>query len=182
MLKYNIYAQSPGEDIYVITYMNFFLAFLNNNEIDFAEEFARDYSKQLGAKFRKNTLSLAMVHVMMKRKEFEKAQNILSKVTKGIFYLTNSIHYLSIMAHYELSQFEEALYGIDAYEKYLRNNPEVSVDTQNRFLSFTKFIKKMASIRAWSIADAGELIHEIRNTTPIHNAEWLLEKAGELKG
>lgn len=149
------------------------------NEIEWCEEFVREYSKYLAEEEKEMLVDLAMAEISLRKKNFQNALTHLSNIKDLKSYLKLELREIYIRVYYELGHTEELYYCFDSFRHYLNNAPFLP----DYILSAKNFLRYVSAILNHKIknnSDINNLRREISEEPYVHFKKWLLEKADEL--
>jgi hypothetical protein len=179
-LAHGVY--SPDEkEMRILLFRQILMNALHLKEINWAENFVKDYSAKLPEELRKVMKNFSEAHINFERKEFAKSLELLNKVDFTVFTLKFDYRNLLLRIYIELNYIEEAISLIDSYKHFTINNKNVSdyyKTITNNFLLYCKRIIDLKTGKTKSDTYAVKALLEKENTVNFKN--WLQEKLSEL--
>ncbi|MBV6477587.1 MAG: hypothetical protein HGGPFJEG_00326 [Ignavibacteria bacterium] len=156
---------------------------LSLGEIEWTENFVKEYTSKLIKEQQKTMSSLAWGLIYYARKEYE---NSLQSVNKVEFIdLRDKLHVriLTAKTYYELSKSELLFYYIDSSKHFIGNNTAIESNTKEAYLKFFNYLNRLLifkenpdSIKLNELHEDIEMDKALRK----RHKEWLLEKVDEL--
>ena len=181
-LAQKLYAATEHVYFDDLMFANIALTALSLGEYNWTEKFIDKYKTLLAPDNSEIVVKYSQARLCFTKKEFEKTIQLLDsiKVLKHIQFKM-PVRDLTLMAHYELSQFSHAFYRIDSYRHFLKNNKEtLSKERFERISNFLKFYTKLAKLKEKNIfKGAAKLKKEIQSAKNTLETNWLLEKLNE---
>jgi len=113
------------------------------NKYQWVVDFIKKYSKLIHPKRSKNILYYSLAEYFFSRKLFMKTRHNLNKIEFEEFIYKLDFKNLSLMTHFELGEYESALYLIDSYNHFLSNDKTLSNEFKNRNKKFVNVIHKL---------------------------------------
>jgi hypothetical protein len=151
---------------------------LSLNKIKPAEEFYNNYSETLPKENRTSLLNFTMANILMHKKQFGKAVELLGKIKYNDIFDNIRTRTLYMMIYFESRMFEPLIYQADAFRHFLKNSNQVTPYVRSRSLHF---ISQILQIVKFIKGDSGELRIKGFETKAVMNRPWLLEKIKELE-
>ena len=185
MLEKGFY--NDGNDNYINPYMYANVVSMAGNlkEFDWAEKFINEFKDKLHPSNKDQCYPFAYVALNLKKKEFSKALEYLSKVKSGNVIDKITIRKYQLMLYYESGFFEELFSLLDTSKHFISNDTKMSSIAKNIFNNFLTLIQKLSEIKftgsnkKFDGLDFRNLKKEI-NEKEVSNKIWLLEKLEEL--
>lgn len=150
------------------------------NEIDWAENFIKTYSKYLAEDEREMLVELSMSGISILRKDFQRALSHLSNIKKIIPGLKLELRMNYIVVYYELNYTDQLYSAFDSYRHYLKIAPFLPNYIKNA-KNFLKYITAISSYRIKNNIDLDILRKELTGDPNVHLKWWLLDKIEELQ-
>lgn len=151
---------------------------LSLKKIKPAEEFYNNYSETLPKENRISLLNFAMSNILMHKKQFGKAIELLGRIKYNDIFDNIRTRTLYIMIYFESRMFEPLKYQADTFRHFLKNSKHVTPYVNSRSLNF---INQMLLIVKYIKGDTRQLRIKGFETKAVMNRTWLLEKIEELE-
>jgi len=180
-IEQNIFSVSQHRQfISEIRFMNIVWTGIRSNELDWLENFIKEFIVRIEPDKRQYVLAYANAGIEFERKNFAGALEILGKSgpVKNVYYKA-AIKQLTLMIYYELKWFAQSTDLLDAYSHFLRTDkllPEMHINKCNEFINYYNRLLKINDNKEKNGFEISELISELRSTSH----EWLLIKAQEI--
>ncbi len=137
------------------------------NQIDWAEEFALKHYTELETETKEGALNFARSIILYKRKDYDKALEILNKTKLSQFLFRLSIKTFYLRIYYEKGDFQSAGFALDSYKQFLYKNKTISEAYRNVYLNFAAIYNDL--LRAASgekMMGKNELTTKIESMSP----------------
>ena len=166
----------------MLKYWNIFINSVEIDQIEWAEEFAEKHHGELDPEIREGAISFARAIVLYKRKDYEKALEVLSRTKLSQFLFRLSIKTFYLRIYFEKGDYQSAGFALDSYKQFLYKNKSVSDSYRTLYLNFAAMYYELLKMRSGEKKpDANELKSRIDALTPnLHSRQWLLEMAEQL--
>jgi hypothetical protein len=138
--------------------------------------------KRLRPELKENTEYFALAHLEYGKGNFEKALEIINKVSYDVFLYKIDVKNLLLKIFFELKLYDQAFSLVDSYKHFLNNNKELSNEYKEQFFNFIMMYNKL--LRASSNSNSGNtdfLSKELNDLKTIANRGWLQEKINKIK-
>jgi hypothetical protein len=179
-LAHGIYSPD-GKEIRILLFRQVLMNALHLKEIEWAEEFVKEYSVKLPAEIKIIMRNFSEAHISFEKKEFIKSLDQLKRIDFALFTLKFDYRNLLLRIYIELNYIEEALSLIDSYRHFTGKNKNVSdyykSITQN-FLQYCKHIIDLKNGKSKPDRYAIEALLEKDNA--VNYKTWLQEKLSEI--
>jgi len=181
MLKYNAYMPNDGEYFNLVTFRNIVLVAMRLREMEWLNDFLKNYADKLKPEYRENMLNLYKGYLIFEEGRFEEALRFVNKVQYDVFAYKLDIKNILLKIFYELNFFEEAFSLADSYKHFLENTKEFSEPYKLQYRNFIKiYVWLLKAKSSGEHKNTGAVLSNIRKTSALAGKEWLLEKAKEL--
>jgi len=163
-------------------FKNIFIAAVNLNDIDWAENFTNDYINIVQPEYRESMLYYSNAIISFCKKDFLKALENITKVRNDYFILKIDVKSWMLKIYYELDYTDSALSLIDSYRHFLSKNKSLSDHSRERHNNYLKFTGELLKIRSGSInGSLDQLADSLKNTVNVVHKDWLAEKINSSK-
>ncbi len=154
---------------------------LDLKEFDWAIEFIEKYKDEVVDEFRDSAYYFCLSRVELKRKNFEKSLEHLSKVRTDEIYMKTETRLMQGVLFYELNLDDSLNSLTDTLRHFFKNQKFIAEDRLNFYHDFVKFLSKLNSLKYKPNPDESQkLLAQIQAKEKIHMKKWLIEKASEL--
>jgi hypothetical protein len=158
------------------TFRNYVIAGLRFGSFDKVENFIQDRAQLLEAKHQENAINFNLARVEFYRKDFDKVISKLNQVNyDDVFYAVESKMLLQA-AYYEKKEFDALESAIEAFIKFLQRDKTLESLKKNAYLNFCKYLRKFIQFKNINYSD---FIEKIKETSPMYNKSWLIQKVKE---
>ena len=168
--------------LHLLKFWNIFINSVEINQVNWAEEFAEKHHADLEPEIREGAINFARAIILYKRKEYDKALEMLNKtkLSQFLFKLSMKTFYLRI--YYEKGDYQSAGFALDSYKQFLYKNKSMSDSYRNLYLNFAAIYYELLKMRSGEKkADQNELKSKMDAVSPnLHSRQWLLEMAEQL--
>ncbi|NOS83834.1 MAG: hypothetical protein HOP31_01740 [Ignavibacteria bacterium] len=167
----------------LLKFWNIFINSVEINQINWAEEFAEKHYIDLEPETKEGAINFARAIILYKRKEYEKALDMLNKTKLSQFLFKLSIKTFYLRIYYEKGDFQSAGFALDSYKQFLYKNKTISDAYRNVYLNFAAIYNDLLRTASGEKnAGKNELMSKIETLSPnVYNKHWLLEMIGNLK-
>ncbi|MCB0637084.1 MAG: hypothetical protein KDC54_10730, partial [Lewinella sp.] len=171
------------------TYNNIASLACTEGEVDWGEQFVRDYARYLAPEVRENAFASNLATIYFYQGKFSEALGLIHQVVFTNFYYQQKSRFLQVRIYYELGEEEPMLSALESFRILAVRNKKMlgaqRVAIQN-FVRFTKALMKLFSerktLRPARLHERAEDLCEriLSITEPFFGKDWLLEKLREL--
>ncbi len=164
-------------------YLNIVQNGLQQNELEWTENFIKEYKEKLIEDNRPSTCSLAYALFYFSKGEFEKSLQELNKVQSEDAFYFLQIKALMLQIYYELKLYDAAFSLIDSYKHYLKEKTEIPSRYKERHKHFVAAVNKLLKIKSGKYENRPSelfLAGDVNNI--ILKKEWVHEKIKGLAG
>ncbi len=184
-LEQNIY---PSEDGWMSReqYLNYVIIPVALGEINWAEEFVKNYTDMVEPQKRENAVKYAKSLLCFERKDYEKALELLATIRQGdyIYYVRIKVMHLKIF--FEKKEYDKVLDIMDSFRHYLNGNTAIiPVYIMKRYIRFINAFNKLVYITlkpdSYKLERFKAELGKSSAEKMTLNLTWLIHKAGELK-
>lgn len=157
-------------------------------EFDWAASFIDQYQGFLEEHIRESVCILSYAILSFRKGDYSKSIDLLQQYPFSMILHQLKARSYIVRCWYEEYLLNEEYYEflmaqIDAFEKFLRRNEEVSTDRQAGFLNFIKILKRLVDYRIQNKTTAPfkeKLLKKLNDYNQIMMKRWLEEKIGEI--
>lgn len=166
-----------GRYMRLMLYRQILMTAITLHELDWAEDFVKNYSGKLPKEHKVNMENFSYAQIYFGKRQFEKALELINRVSFEMFALKLDSRNLILKIYYELGYYEEAYSLIDAYKHFLTDNRNISEYYRELATGFLNYYSKLLKIKI-SHDEYGiqKLLDSIKNTA-VWQKEWIVEKA-----
>ncbi len=152
------------------------------NKTELAEKFIKEYINKVNPEYRDRFYNYSFVTLNLKKKNFSKAMDYLSKMEVNGPMDHVSVKRFQMIIYYESGYTEELYSLIEAFRNFVSKNKRLAESLKLQAAKFIYFIKKFSDLKfKYNSIDKNEIAElkkELLNTEVL-NKIWLLEKAEE---
>lgn len=161
----------------LLKFWNIFINSVEINQIDWAEEFAEKYYVELESEIKEGALNFARAIILYKRKDFDKALEVLNKTKLSQFLFRLSIKTFYLRIYYEKGDYQSAGFALDSYKQFLYKNKTISEAYRNVYLNFAAVYNDLLRTSSGEkTSGKSELITKMESMSPnVYNKHWLIE-------
>lgn len=161
----------------LLKFWNIFINSVEINQIDWAEEFAEKYYDELESEIKEGALNFARAIILYKRKDFDKALEVLNKTKLSQFLFRLSIKTFYLRIYYEKGDYQSAGFALDSYKQFLYKNKTISEAYRNVYLNFAAVYNDLLRTSSGEkTSGKSELITKMESMSPnVYNKHWLIE-------
>ena len=169
---------SNGE-LNVATFKNLVAIGLRLQEIEWTENFIKEYQEYLPKSQRENAVTFNLALLYLEQKKYDEVIMLLQEVEYEDFMYNLNAKQLLLMTYFEIDE-QEALFSlIDSSRAYLYRNPKISKRMKEIYSNFITLTKKLSRIQKREKEKLAALKEEITNTKNLASRSWLLKKIAE---
>ncbi|PHN02613.1 hypothetical protein [Flavilitoribacter nigricans] len=151
--------------------------------LDKVERFIKEHSQDLDEKVRSDAENLAMANLLFLKKAYTRIDDLIGNARfDSIFYQLRA-KLILLRALYESFVTDDSFFDllqarIDAFDKFLRRNTQLSGIQRESYLAFIRQLKAVVKVNMMpsNQAEREDLKNKILQIELIPNKEWLLEK------
>ncbi|MBK9016821.1 MAG: hypothetical protein IPM82_23690 [Saprospiraceae bacterium] len=163
-------------------YKNIITISLHIRELDWTENFIRDYTHRLPKSDQENALNYNLAHVYFYQKHYDRVIELLREVEYQTIAYSLGSRMLLMRTYFELREDQALDSLIDSYSIFLRRNRLISRDVKQQYLNMLRFTRKLFLLAPFDKKGIEKTRQEIENCKSLAAKKWLLEKAGALGG
>jgi hypothetical protein len=158
----------------------------NEGEFEWAERFIEEFKDKLRADFRDQFYLYARITLNMKRKKYEEALELLTRVKQSNFMDKITVKRYQLMIYYESGYADELFSMLDTFSSFKNKNKELSDQTRELIGNFIYFMKKLGELKFGedNFRDNSFLTDKLSDELEIKkvvNKIWFREKLTEMK-
>lgn len=165
------------------TYIPFdlFRNYLHNcitlRRLDEMEDFINNFTSKLNPKQITNVKNYSFALLHFEKGNFTDALDLLNRIKFDQFIYKLDMKNLLLKIHYELGQYEAALYAMDSYKHFINNNVLVSDSKRVLHHNFISYVSKLIKFKNSSKGLSPLYLEEkLKKSKDTFNKEWLLDK------
>jgi hypothetical protein len=159
-------------------YKSVVITALELKEFEWAQEFIEKYKHEVVKEFREDAYYFCLSRVELKKSNFEKALEYLSKVRTDEIYMKTETRLMQGVLFYELNLTDSLGSLLDTLRHFFKNQKFIPEDRLDYYHDFTKTLSKLNSVKYRpDAAEAEKLKSQIHSTEKVFMKRWLLEKA-----
>ncbi|MBK8549657.1 MAG: hypothetical protein IPL53_00835 [Ignavibacteria bacterium] len=181
-LNKKIYYAEDESNFFIVNFTTFFNVAVGLNELDWAEDFLNQYAGKLDENAREDVKNYCHASICIKKKDFLKANEYLSKVKKlHEPHMKAGLKLGILIVYYELGWYESSISVIDSFKHLLDNEKNIQEVIKEKHRKFIKGYSMLIDI-IYKKDDSAKLklIQYLEKTEGIGSSPWLKRKAGEL--
>jgi len=166
----------------LLKFWNIFINSVEINQVDWAAEFIEKHYVDLEPETKEGALNFARAIILYKRKDYDKALEVLNKTKLSQFLFRLSIKTFYLRIYYEKGDFQSAGFALDSYKQFLYKNKTISEAYRNVYLNFAAIYNDLLrSASGEKVIGKNELTTKIESMSPnVYNKHWLIEMIGNL--
>ncbi len=146
---------------------------------NWALNFIEDYKQFLPANDQQNMVCLSKALWYCMNEDFDQPLTLLQDVTFDHYYYNMAYRYIVTRCYFDANEEDALMTHLEAFEKYVRRNKDMSEHTQLGLLRFISTTKKILKAK-YERGKKEELLNYISETDPLFYKPWLLEKVNSL--
>lgn len=190
MLKTDVLTHKEKGNINLNLYRNILIMCYKYNETAILTKFIKDYINHVSEARRESIKAYSDAHLSCLKKNYEEALmisgkidfNDLLKTTNENLFFKLDIRNLMLICYYELKSFENALFHIDSYRRFLSNSKLIKDRLKNKYMKFLQLTNELIKLNFKFDDYKLKLFKKkLLNTTNVISHAWLTEKAEEME-
>lgn len=163
-------------------FRNIVFSALRNNEIMWAENFIKDFGKNLEVNLRESNINFSLARIEMHKKNYTKVIELLAYTEyKEVFQALLSRNLL-LAAYYELKETDSLESLLNSFKLYLDREKSLNKERKTQYYNLIKFTRTLLNLTKKDKDKLQALKEEIEKAEAVVNKAWLLEKVGEKVG
>jgi hypothetical protein len=144
--------------------------------------FIETYANKVPEEQRGNTVAYNLAQLNFYRGNFKGVLSLLQEVEYDDLTYILGAKSMLMATYYELDELEPLYSLLDSFKVYLsRKQNIIPQDFRILYTNLIKFIKQLISIRQGETDRIDKFITDVRKAGSVASANWLLEKAEELR-
>lgn len=162
------------------TYHNIVAAGLRCGELDWVEDFIRQYSPTLERKYRDSSMSFNLARLHYARNRFDSVLSLLQKANYRDPLFSLAAKTLLLKTYYVLGEYDLLLSHLDAMRNYIHRKKVIGYHRTN-YLNIIRYTERMLYPDSLGRQARAGLRREIEKEQVLTEREWLLgclEKGG----
>ncbi|MCI0450102.1 MAG: hypothetical protein L0Y79_10040 [Chlorobi bacterium] len=162
-------------------YKSVVITSLDLKEFEWTENFIEKYKNEVVAEFRDSAYYFCLSRVELKKKNFEKSLEYLSKVRTDEIYMKTETRLMQGVLFYELNLDDPLNSLTDTLRHFFKNQKFIARDRLIFYHDFVKSLSKLNSLKNKKNAfEAEKLKEQIESKDKVFMKKWLVEKTEEL--
>jgi hypothetical protein len=155
---------------------------LRAKEYDWVQYFIETYADKVPEEQRANTVAYNLAQLNFYRGNFKGVLTLLQEVEYDDLTYNLGAKSMLMATYYELDELEPLYSMLDSFKVYLnRKQSIIPHDFRVLYTNLIKYIKQLISIRHGEIERIDKFISDVKKAGSVASANWLLEKAEELR-
>ena len=151
---------------------------LSMQRYDWTEQFIHQYTPKLEAQFREDALHYNLAELCYYRHQYDAAMEHIHQVQYSDIHYNLGARKLFLKIYYELGEVDALLSQLAAFNIFLKRNKLIPSNVKAPYRHFNQLLNKLVSRKSKNFA---RLENQIRQTNPLTDRPWLLQKWKELK-
>ncbi len=147
-------------------------------ELDWAEQFIHQFSKNINEKEKNDVEKLCMASVHFWKKNYRDAIQAISLVSNKEYNNAMATRIVEIQSYFELQDIVSTSDCCDRFQRYLHRKKGLSDGYKKALLNFISVIRKLIKVNAPS---KKEMLLVLEGMPMIFSRAWLLQKIDQLK-
>lgn len=168
-----------NDELNVGTFKNLVATGVRLGEMDWTENFIKNYNKYLPKEQRENAVTYNSALLYHHQKQYDKVITLLQEVEYEDFVYNLNAKQLLLMTYFEMDEQDALFFLIDSFRAYLYRNPKISIKMKETYSNFLTLTKKLARIQKREKEKLISLKEEITKTKNLASRSWLLKKIAE---
>ena len=153
---------------------------LRVNELEWVENFIREYASFLPSAIRENARTFNLANVYSHQKKYDQVIELLRDVEYSDLVYALGSKLILLRTYYETDELMAMDSLIDSFKIFLRRNQVMSKGLKREYSNFLLFLKKLSTIHPSNRPAAEKLKKRILETSHVMSKKWLSEKITEL--
>lgn len=177
-------AIEPSVNIFNSTLFNVAIEAYNElGEISKSEKFVKKFADSLSPDIREAVVMIAQYYILLAKKEFEKALEMLAVMDHVDPYNKLNFRRDKLVIFYELGMINEAFSLVHSMRQFVKENDTVSKEERERAKLFVNYYRKLLDAKDKNDNGKLEDLQFLLNKEPVEfiYKDWLKEKAKENK-
>ncbi len=157
------------------TYLNAATIGLVLHELDWVEQFIRDYRDFVKEPHRESLYSFNLARLEYQRRRLDEALKLLQKAEYKDLLLHLAAKTLQLKIFYELEEFDLLESHLQTLQTFIRRKKDLGYHREN-YLNTIRFTRKLLETNLFDKTVRKALREEIEGTKGVAEKEWLLER------
>lgn len=181
ILELNVVKLVDDDYISLHRLWNFFINSVEIGKVDWAENFVKEFYKELEPDVQEGAYNYAQGIVLYKRKDYDRALEKLNKAKLNQYLFKLGIKTFYLRIYFEKGDFESASFALDSYKQFLYKNKKISETYREGYLNFASIYQELIKIKSGEkSADAVDIQHKLDSIPNVYNKIWLSEMLEEI--
>lgn len=179
-LSAKLYAYSDTQHMSNIFFLSVMKLGISLGETEWIKQFINENIDKLADNQRDKIRNYAFAQVSFQEKEFNSALNFLRKVDFDLYTMKYEVRNLLAQVYYELGDFEQLLYLVESYKRFLVKNKNVSAYFRQPNLEFIDLLGDLVKYRLDESTKGKDDLSGRIIKSKLAQKNWLNEKLREL--
>ncbi len=154
---------------------------LRIEKFEWTEWFIQEYGSKLHPSVRESAMNFTLALLHQRKKEFEKVVPLLNVIEYDDVAFGLAAKALLAAAYYELDEFDVLESHIDAFKVFLSRRKDIPEVRRKNYLLHLRYLNRLIRIIPGDRSAIDKYVAELKAEGKVINAEFLLEKAEELR-
>ena len=181
--KYS-YSNNP-EQITLIQLNNFFFSGIATKNIDFSEYLLNKYVPLLESRGNPGLNKFFRAWILFEKGQFKESLKLISVFSTGGYTMEDQAfaphaRRLILQLNYELGYYDEALYYLDSFTRFMKNNKKTDIKQKSGLGKFIKVYSQLLDYRLKHKHFNPEAAKKSININFSFGRNWLIEKIDEI--
>jgi hypothetical protein len=175
------YAQGGLLSMTITDYRYIVSLSLKNGQVDWVEEFCKEYSGRIQEDSRENIMSYAEARLAFARGNFNLCLEKISKLKLETILLKLDANVLKAQALYELNYIDSAISHAESFRHHFSNTKDHSNEVKEIYLNFINNYRKLLTLkRTQRVQSIHSYCADLERSHRFVERKWLLHKAEEM--
>jgi len=177
ILELGIYKYSQNDSIQINSFRSIILSAVDNNKLEWAENFVKNYLKELHPEYQENMRYYSMAIIHFEKNEYEKALENIVKVKYDFILFKSDVKNYMFKIYYELGFFDQAYSMLDTMRHYNTRTKDISDSFKQRETNFIKYAAELLKIRSRDQKTSLEYLKDKAEAEKfLGSRNWIIEK------
>ena len=180
MIKKDLILEKDGF-IALSKFRNACRAALRIEKFEWTEWFIKEYGTKLHPSIKESAVNFTLALLYQRKKQFDMVIPLLSVIEYDDVAFGLAAKALLAAAYYELDEFDALESHIDAFKVFLSRRKDIPEVRRRNYLVHLKYLNRLIRLIPGDKKAIDKYVSDLLAETKVINAEFLLEKAQELK-
>lgn len=178
-LEKKIYFAEEGENFFVLNFTTFINVATNLKEIEWAENFVKEYSCKLDETVREDVKNFCLSGISILKQDFTEANEFLSKVKKlHEPHMKANLKLNMLIIYYELGWYESSINVIDSFKHLLKSEKNFQEVIKEKYRKFIRGYSMLIDLKSKNdIKSRMKLEKFLLESDGTASVNWLKRKA-----